>query len=74
MCRDGVSYGDGKVESFMVIEVMHFQALEPKSALSAFRSVSNDKALSAQQMFNLVYSGPHYLSFQTCIKANGNWN
>jgi len=46
MFRDGASYGDGKVESFMVTEVMHFQALEPKSALSAFRSVSNDKVLS----------------------------
>jgi hypothetical protein len=67
-------YGDGKVESFSVTQVMHFQALEPKSALSAFRSLSNDKILSAQQMFNLVYSGPRHLTFQTCIKSNGNWN
>ena len=67
-------YGDGKVESFIVTEILHFQALEPKSALSAFRSMSNDKVLSAQQMFNLVYSGPHHLTFQTCIRANGNWN
>jgi hypothetical protein len=67
-------YGDGKVESFIVTEILHFQVLEPKSALSAFRSMSNDKVLSAQQMFNLVYSGPYHLTFQTCIKANGNWN
>jgi hypothetical protein len=67
-------YGDGTIESFIVTEVLHFQALEPKSALSAFRSMSNDKVLSARQMFNLVYSGPHHLTFQTCIKANGNWN
>lgn len=67
-------YGDGKIENFIVTEVLHFQALEPKSALSAFRSMSNDKVLSAQQMFNRVYSGPHHLIFQTCIKANGDWN
>ena len=67
-------YGDGTIESFIVTEVLHFQALEPKSALSAFRSMSNDKVLSAQQMFNLVYSRPHHLTFQTCIKGNGNWN
>lgn len=67
-------YGNGKVESFIVTEVLHFQALEPKSALSTFRSIPSNEVLSAQQMFNHVYSGARHVTFQTCIKANGNWN
>lgn len=67
-------YGNGKVESFIVTEILYFQALEPKSALSTFRSMSNNAVLSAQQMFNRVYSGARHVTFQTCIKANGNWN
>ena len=67
-------YGDGKVENFIVTEILHFQALQPKSVSSAFRSVNGDEVLSAQQMFNRVYSGSRHVTFQTCIKANGNWN
>jgi hypothetical protein len=67
-------YGDGKVENFIVTEILHFQALQPKSVSSAFRSMNGDEILSAQQMFNRVYSGARHVTFQTCIKANGNWN
>jgi hypothetical protein len=67
-------YGNGKVESFIVTEILHFQALDPKNALSTFRSMTRNEVLSAQQMFNRVYSGARHVTFQTCIKANGNWN
>ena len=67
-------YGDGKVENFIVTEILHFQALQPKSVSSVFRSVNSNEILSAQQMFNRVYSGARHVTFQTCIKANGSWN
>jgi len=67
-------YGDGKVENFIVTEILHFQALQPKSVSSIFRSVKSNEVLSAQQMFNRVYSGARHVTFQTCIKANGSWN
>jgi len=67
-------YGDGKVENFIVTEILHFQALQPKSLSSAFRSVNSDEVLSAQQMFNRVYSGARHVTFQTCIKENGKWD
>jgi len=67
-------YGNGKVENFIVTEILRFQALEPKSALSSFRRVDSNEVLSAQQTFNRVYSGTRHVTFQTCIKANGNWN
>lgn len=67
-------YGDGKIENFIVPEILHFQALKPGSVSSAFRSMNSDEILSAQQMFNRVYSGARHVTFQTCIKAYGNWN
>lgn len=67
-------YGDGKVEYFIVTELLRFQALQPKSAWSQFRDVTDDRVLSAGQMFDRVYSGGRHVTFQTCIRANGNWN
>jgi hypothetical protein len=67
-------YGNGIIESFIVTEILYFQALEPKSALSTFRSMTGSEVLSAQQLFNRVYSGARHVTFQTCIRANGNWN
>jgi hypothetical protein len=67
-------YGDGKVENFIVTEILHFQALQPKSVSSVFHSVNSNEILSAQQMFNRVYSGARHVTFQTCIQANGSWN
>ena len=65
-------YGDGKIEKFVVTEVLHFQALQPESQQSSFLNLDNSETLSANQMFNRVYTGSHHLTFQTCIKANGN--
>jgi len=67
-------YGDGKIENFIVTEILHSQALKPGSVSSAFRSMNSDEILSAQQMFNRVYSGARHVTFQTCIKAYENWN
>lgn len=67
-------YGDGKVEYFIVSEVLRFQALEPRSAWSAFRSEEGEEVLTAGQMFERVYSGERHVTFQTCIQAYGNIN
>jgi hypothetical protein len=67
-------FGNGRVEYFVITEILQFQALEPKSALSTFRSMTGSDILSARQMFNRVYSGARHVTFQTCIKANGNRN
>lgn len=65
-------YGDGRIEYFVVTEVLHFQALQPQSQQSLFLNLDNSETLSANQMFNRVYTGSHHLTFQTCINANGN--
>jgi hypothetical protein len=65
-------YRDGRVEDFIVTRVLRFQALQPQSQQSSFLDLDNSETLSANQMFNRVYTGSRHLTFQTCIKANGN--
>ncbi len=64
-------YGDGKVEYFVVTEILRYQALEPNSQLSSFRNLDYHEVLSAEQMFKRVYAGERHVTFQTCIPANG---
>ena len=65
-------YGDGKVETFIVTEILQYQALRPNSPYSDFRGVSDGKTLTAEQMFKRVYFGDRHVTFQTCIEKDGN--
>lgn len=67
-------FGDGRVDDFVVTEVMHFQALQPNSFWSYFLDIATDEILSAGQVFDLVYNGDYHLTFQTCIEDNGDLN
>ena len=65
-------YGDGRVEYFVIKEVLKYQALQPNSPYSSFRSLDKDETLTAEQMFKRVYFGDRHVTFQTCIEAEGN--
>jgi len=65
-------YGDGRVETFVVIEVLKYQAIKPSSPYSDFRNLNDNKTLSAEQMFKRVYFGNRHVTFQTCIEKDGN--
>jgi hypothetical protein len=66
-------YEDGTVESFVVTEILRYQALDPKNPYSSFQSLDNkEKILSVGQMFDRAYQGDRHLTLQTCIAANGN--
>lgn len=65
-------YEDGKVEPFVITQVLRFQALQPQSQQSSFLDLDNSETLSANQMFNRIYTGSRHVTFQTCIEANGN--
>lgn len=65
-------YGNGKIENFVITEVLRYQALQPTSPYSSFRNLGKDETLSAEQMFKRVYFGDHHVTFQTCINASGN--
>lgn len=64
-------YGDGKVENFVITQILKYQAFQPSSPYSEFRDLSNDETLTAEQLFNKVYRGNRHVTFQTCIAANG---
>lgn len=65
-------YGDGRVEHFVVQEVLKYQALQPNSPYSSFRNLDKDEIINAEQMFKRVYFGDYHVTFQTCIDAEGN--
>lgn len=65
-------YGDGKVEYFVIKQILKYQALQPTSPYSTFRDLTNDEKLTAEQLFNKVYRGDRHVTFQTCIEAYGN--
>jgi len=64
-------YGDGRVEYFVVTEVLRYQALQPTSPYSSFRNLDKEETLSAEGMFKRVYFGDHHVTFQTCIEQDG---
>ena len=66
-------YGDGKIETFVITEILRYQALQPTSPYSSFRNLDNtEETLTAEQMFKQVYLGDRHVTFQTCIEAYGN--
>lgn len=65
-------YSDGRVEYFVIAEILRFQALEPESVTSSFRDLDGNETLSAGEMFNRAYVGERRVVFQTCIEAYGN--
>ena len=64
-------YGDGRVEYFIVTEILQYQALQPNSPWSSFRSLNDGETLNAEQMFKRVYAGDRHVTFQTCVQAEG---
>jgi hypothetical protein len=64
-------YGNGKVEYFVVKEVLQYQALQPTSPYSSFHNLNKDETLTAEQMFKRVYFGDRHMTFQTCIAKDG---
>ena len=65
-------YGNGRVEYFVITEILQYQALQPNSVQSAFRDLATDETITAEQLFRRVYTGDRHVTFQTCIEANGN--
>lgn len=64
-------YGDGRVESYAIKQVLRFQALDPESVSSSFHNLDRNEVLSSSEMFNRAYVGGHRLVLQTCIEAQG---
>lgn len=65
-----IVYGDGAVWDYEVGDIQEYQALNPNSPTSDFVNLTTGETLSANDLFNRIYSGQHHLAFQTCIRRD----
>ena len=65
-------HGNGTISTFVVTEILRYQALEPNSVTSAFRDLNTGASLTASDLFMKVYNRSGMVVFQTCISAGGN--
>jgi hypothetical protein len=65
-------FGDKSFQTFIVSELLSFQALSPKSPYSRFQYVDNPNAtISTVELFHRIYSRSGRIILQTCIEAYG---
>jgi hypothetical protein len=64
-------YGNGHTATYMVTQLLRYQALEPESPFSNFIDLRDNVRMSASDLFMAVYGRPGRVVFQTCIDANG---
>lgn len=62
-------YGDGQIATFVVTEVLRYQALEPNSPSSKFIDLTTNDLRKASEVFSKVYNRQGRVIFQTCISA-----
>jgi hypothetical protein len=67
-----IVYGDGKVEIFIVKEILRYQALESNSPTSNFIDLNTRERETAASLFKKVYKGQRHVTLQTCIYADRN--
>lgn len=60
-------YGNGQVSTFVVAEILRYQALNPNSITSTFVELDTRDLLKASEVFSKVYNRPGQMVFQTCI-------
>ena len=62
----------GRKKNYRVIEILRYQAVNPRSTRSNFINLKNKQLSTATDVFKRVYTGKHHLVLQTCIKKGRN--
>jgi hypothetical protein len=65
-------YGDGKTVTFIVREILYYQALDPTSVSSSFVDLESRDVLTASAVFLKAYNRPGQVTLQTCITRGEN--
>lgn len=63
-------YGDGQVTTFVITEILQYQALEPDSTSSGFVGLEDNTLLTTAELFAQVYHGDGTVVLQTCISRD----
>lgn len=61
--------GRGTVSTYIVKEILHFQAIESGSTVTRFLDLESRTLSTSADLFSKVYSRPGQVVFQTCIQA-----
>lgn len=69
--RIQVVFGNGAIETFMVTEILRYQAEAPTSPYTNFVDLTTGEKVNVETVFKRVYMGERHITFQTCI-ADGN--
>jgi hypothetical protein len=64
-------YGNGRTSTFLVTDILRYQAHTPLSPYSNFTNLDTDEFHTAEQLFKKVYAGEYHLTLQTCIEKDG---
>lgn len=64
-------YGNGKTSTFLVTDILRYQAHNPLSPYSNFTDLDTKELYTAEQLFKKVYTGDYHLTLQTCIEKDG---
>ncbi|HLF01316.1 MAG TPA: hypothetical protein VI547_05035 [Anaerolineales bacterium] len=67
-----IVYGNGAVKTYIISAVYQYQALEPANVYSDLVDLSNGLRVTVGDVFGAVYAGDDHVTFQTCIKRDGN--
>jgi hypothetical protein len=63
--------GSGRISTFMVTEILHYQALDSDNTATRLLDLESQTSMPSVDLFNKVYSRPGQVVFQTCIKKDG---
>jgi hypothetical protein len=66
-----VFHGTESIETYVITEVLEYQALSPYSPYSDFVDLATGDTLTANDLFHRVYMGDRHLTLQTCIERDG---
>lgn len=61
-------HGDGRVSTFVVSEILQYQALEPDGTSGTFVDLQSHDLLTYSELFTKVYNRPGQIIFQTCME------
>lgn len=64
-------HGNARIETFVITDILRYQALQPHDPHSSFRDLGTNETLTAGQLFEKAYMGSRHLTFQTCISVQG---
>jgi hypothetical protein len=65
-------HGNGETSTFVVTEILRYQAIEPSNSSSTFKNLENGESLTASELFLKIYNRPGKIILQTCIEKNDN--